>query len=181
MKSLLCAKVNSGRVWAQINAVMSGALCRRQKASFSTGLLLCGCGSPGSGFFCFVPPPPPAQVWSFFIFYTLFLITKGEHGFWILPAWGKERERERGVGGCRGLHILKFMRDVLDFTTGWRKAEGICRVVWQRARSFSVMDAHRKKKVPQYRIHGARLEKWKKKKIKFSKLRWWLLLFLFNA
>lgn len=45
-----------------------------------------------------------------------------------MGASGTRKREEGGFGGGRGRYP-EFMRgDVLDFTTGWRRAEGICRL-----------------------------------------------------
>lgn len=110
MKSLLCAKVNSDRVWAQINAVMSGALCRRQKASFYNGLL-CGLPTTCSGYF--------AQVWSFSFLKTrcywknLYTLLEGEVVLIDVPpaiAWG---------GGCVVLVVVVVAE--ADILNSWER------------------------------------------------------------
>lgn len=130
MKSLLCAKVNSDRVWAQINAVMSGALCRRQKASFYNGLL-CGLPTTSSGYF--------AQVWSFYFYksvflHRFFLLLGGIDGLTAVPggAWG---------GGGRGW-FPKFSRNetYLISRQGGAKLRGYAGCVI--AASFPVSELH---------------------------------------
>lgn len=135
MKSLLCAKVNSGRVWAQINAVMSGALCRRQKASFSNGLL-CGLPTTSTGYF--------TQVWSFYFLY--FLLYRKEDGlvWWPFPDM---YEKARGGSVAAEADILNSWERIGfhdRVAQGWGDLQVVCsrllRVSARRMRRINLQE-----------------------------------------
>lgn len=114
MKSLLCAKVNSDRVWAQINAVMSGALCRRQKASLYNGLL-CGLPTTSTGYF--------AQVWSFLFFYNGLSFFFGHKSLLLI---GRERWMDSSSRACMwGVCVCVVVAREADVLNSWEKRRHI--------------------------------------------------------
>lgn len=138
MKSLLCAKVNSDRVWAQINAVMSGALCRRQKASFYNGLL---CGLPTTSTGLFLHRYEAGFFISNFVFLKWFL-TRGETWFGGRSRTCMRRGRWWWGRGSGRSWYPKFMRKETYWISrqGGAKLRGSAGCVMEAASSFCVFE-----------------------------------------
>lgn len=141
----------------------------------------CAAAAAGSGFFS-------AQVWSFFHF--LHFIPYHEGRAALDPS--SLRKREAGAPTAAEADILNSReRRRIGFHDRVAQSWGDLQVVWQRPRSFSVMDA-RREKAPTVgtwlfmsiaQTNGGKKERERKKKsvFKFCKLRLWLIFFLFNT